>query len=202
MKLPFTPPLNEYHQYCANCFAETVQAVINNARTYYACHHCGQTLERSIVIDPKIRSWIDKTGEYWHESAGVFVRNPEGKFLFFQRTVYPFSLTIPAGHVNSDEQPALAAQRELAEEVGLSIPVKDIHSISSDNIRGDSCRRGADDHHWHAYLTVLPKAVNVHILEEGQDPVWLTPSQVVQKDVTVPVRFYLENYHRLFTEGY
>ncbi len=49
----------------------------------------------------------------------MFVRNPEGKFLFFERTIFPFAFTVPAGHVDAGEEPDIAALRELEEEVGL-----------------------------------------------------------------------------------
>ncbi|MBE1469148.1 NUDIX domain-containing protein [Kibdelosporangium phytohabitans] len=56
-------------------------------------------------------SWrVPEGGEYWHESAGVSVCDPGGRFLFFERTVFPVSaLTVAAGHVGSGESPEQAA---------------------------------------------------------------------------------------------
>ena len=130
-----------YHQYCVGCHAEAVSREYDDAgRTFYRCSNCGRRHERSIVIDPHVRWWMDAGGEYWHESAGVFVLDPAGRLLVFQRTVYPFALTVPSGHVDVGEHPAAAARRELKEEVGLACDV--LLPLAVEDITGDSCRRG------------------------------------------------------------
>lgn len=177
----------KYHQYCISCHAETVQRAYEDPRTYYRCSTCGQRHERSIVIDPGLTWWIADDGEYWHESAGVFVRDPELKFLFFQRTLFPFALTVPAGHVDTGEEPGAAASRELREEVGITGEPRE---IGRDEIVGDSCRRGSDAHLWHAYLLVLNDSTEVEVIEkdEGHRPVWLTLDEALREELTVPVR--------------
>ncbi|WP_084263038.1 NUDIX hydrolase [Actinomadura formosensis] len=182
----------KYHQYCFHCRAETVERTYEEGRTYYYCTTCRQRHERSIVIDPAIKWWIADDGEYWHESAGVFVRDPTGRFLFFERTIYPFALTVPSGHVDADEQPEVAASRELKEEVGLS--AKNVKHIASEDISGDSCRRGSDAHRWHAYLVALDKQLDVIVEEEGGSPVWLTLDQALEKILTFPVAYIINQY--------
>lgn len=194
MKLPFDYPKQGYHQYCLNCFDEAVSVVHKNKKTYYHCSSCGQTNERSLVIDPKITSWLDDDREYWHESAGVFIKNPAKEVLFFQRTTYPFSLTVPAGHVDVGEKPARAAQREVQEEVGLVIDAKQLHHVATNNLTNDPCRRGADSHVWHAYVVQLPEHTNISVQEEGEDAVWLMPDEALKRDLTSPVRYHLERY--------
>lgn len=176
----------KYHQYCFNCQAEKVSRVYEEGKTFYFCSTCKQKQERSIVIDPAIKWWVDKTGEYWHESSGVFIRNQEGKFLFFERTVFPFALTVPSGHVDSGEDAESAAFREVKEEIGLSIDK--LVKISSEDIIGDSCRRGSDAHKWHAYLCIMKKNVEIKVLEEGKKPVWLSLEDALKKDLIYPVR--------------
>lgn len=200
MKLNF-PYENDgtYHQYCIGCHAETVERVRENNRTYYHCDTCQSHNERSIVIDPAVQWWTAKDGEYWHESAGVFVRNPEGKFLFFERLMFPFALTIPAGHVDANEDGYTAALRETAEEIGYH--ATRLLTIAEEDIIGDSCRRGSDAHRWHAYLLPLDEPLEVSVTEEeeGERPVWLTLEAAQQKDLTYPVEYIINKYHHVLT---
>lgn len=183
---------SKYHQYCYNCHAETVERVYDDDKTFYFCSTCKQRHERSIVIDPAVKWWVGEDGEYWHESAGVFVRNPEGKFLFFERTIFPFAFTVPSGHVDSGEKPYISAVRELKEEAGIAgEPIE----IVTENIIGDSCRRGSDAHLWHAYLLVLSELLDVTIKEEGKHPVWLTLDEAMQKPLTFPVSYIISKFY-------
>lgn len=183
----------KYHQYCAHCHAETVDRVYEDGKTYYVCSACKQRHERSIVIDPAVKWWVADDGEYWHESTGVFVRNPDGKFLFFERTIFPFALTVPSGHVDADENPLIAAYRETEEEVGIKSDK--LIEIATDDVVGDSCRRGADVHRWHAYLLPLNKKIDVEIKEEGGKPVWLTLDEAMQKDLVYPVKYVIGKFN-------
>ncbi len=199
MKLDFNwTKDDQYHQYCINCLNESVKRVFKNGRSFYYCSNCKQTLERSIAIDPGIIWWEAKDGEYWHESGGVFIRNLQGKFLFFERLLYPFALTVPAGHVDTGEKPLEATRRETFEEVGLSAEDQDFHLIGTEDIVGDSCSRGADAHRWHAYLLQLKDNVDLQVTEadEGEKPVWLTLDQALTKDIVFPVEFIINKYHR------
>ncbi len=186
----------QYHQYCLHCHAETVKSIQENGRAAYHCASCSHTHDRSIVIDPAINWWIAADGEYWHESAGIFVRNPHGKFLFFERTKFPFVLTIPAGHVNANEAPEASAVRELAEEVGIQATA--LTKIVTDDIVGDSCRRGSDAHRWHAYLLALDKPANVQVNDEGGNPVWLTLDEVGGKNFSFPTNYIIKHYPGAF----
>jgi hypothetical protein len=100
-----------------SCKTETVDQVNVQGKVEYHCLTCGHTNNRAIYFY-KHKVWQDKVGELWHESAGVFVRNRQGKYLFFQRTEFPFALTIPAGHVDKKElpkrPPGVSLKRKLA----------------------------------------------------------------------------------------
>ncbi len=183
-----------YHQYCMHCHAETVERLIENGKTYYFCKTCNQRHERSIIIDPAVKWWIADDGEYWHESAGIFVKNPAGKFLFFERLMFPFAMTVPAGHVDAGEEPFESAKREAKEEVGLDhiSPVL----FADEDIVGDSCRRGCDAHHWSAFLVKLEHDQDLEVTEkdEGEKPVWLSLDEALEKDLAFPVRYLITRY--------
>lgn len=186
------------HQYCFQCRVEAVGRVRVGGRTFYDCASCGHRSDRSVVIDPAVRWWTDSSGEYWHESAGVFAGDGTGRFLFFERTLFPFVLTVPAGHVDAGEDPAAAARRELAEETDLRPGTVDVLGVH--DLVGDSCRRGSDAHRWHAYLTVVrPPAGTVRLGDEGRRPVWLTPADARRRELAFPVRFVLSHYERILT---
>ena len=187
----------DYHQYCAHCHAETVERVYEDGKTYYFCKTCQKRHERSIVIDPAVKWWVGDDDEYWHESIGVFVRNLAGKFLFFERTIFPFALTVPSGHVDTNESPLDSARRETEEEVGIK--ADNLLEIATDNIVGDSCRRGADVHRWHAYLLPISKNIDVEVKEEGGNPVWLTLDEALQKDLIFPVRYVIDKFSNELT---
>ena len=130
----------------------------------------------------------------------MFVRNPDGRFLFFRRTIYPAgTLTVPSGHVDTGETEKQAAVRELGEEVtGLpDIPPGRVVPVATEDIIGDSCRRGADAHRWHAFRAVLKSPIkleNVRVREEGEDPVLLSLADAGTEALTYPVRYVIDRH--------
>ena len=180
------PRDDAYRQYCLHCRAEGVEWIAVDGRKACVCHACGRQADRAVVIDPGITWWLDEQGEYWHETAGVFVRDPRRRFLFFQRNAFPFGMTVPAGHVEDGEAPAAAAARELGEEVG--IPGRSLRHIASEPLPGDCCRRGSDAHLWHVYLLDVPVAQDVTVNDEGDAAVWLSLDEARSHRLTFAVR--------------
>lgn len=74
-------------------------------------------------------------------AAAVLIED-YGRVLLVRRSNEPFRglWTLPAGFVNSGEDPARAAERECLEETGLSVRVKQVLEI----IAGREHERGAD----------------------------------------------------------
>ncbi|MYS20010.1 ADP-ribose pyrophosphatase YjhB, NUDIX family [Streptomyces sp. DvalAA-14] len=194
MRIDFSQPYDDtYREYCVHCHAEAIEWITVDGRKKCVCGSCGRRSDRAIVIDPAISWWTDETGEYWHESAGVFVRDPQRRFLFFRRLAYPFVMTVPAGHVDRGEAPDTAAARELTEEVGLG--GGKLRLVTSAHLLGDACRRGSDAHLWHAYLldvAAAPQEVTVN--EEGESPVWLSLDEARSHRLTFAVARIIETH--------
>lgn len=185
-----------YNEYCirADCRASVIKLVDDGAIEYFLCAN-GHREERRLAIGgPTMRWWIANDGEYWHESAGVFARNPAGQFLFIERLVHPVGqLTVPAGHVDKGEAHADGANRELFEETGL-LASRPLTHIASAPIVGDSCRRGSDAHLWHAYLLVLDSPVELRMSGEGENPQWLTLAEARAVALTYPIRYIIDQH--------
>lgn len=194
MKITFKLPTdNQAHTYCPNCLRDaTLRSQRPQGKLVYRCISCAYVGPRALIIDPVINWWVDDQREYWHETAGVFAYNGEGKFLFFERMAYPFGLTPPAGHVDRGERPAVSAQRELREETTVNLPARAFQLLATDDIRGDQCRRGADVHRWHSFVCAIPKGATVRIdPREGSRPVWLTLGQALKASPTPATRYVI-----------
>jgi 8-oxo-dGTP pyrophosphatase MutT (NUDIX family) len=173
---------------CLACGAPAARRVVGG-RERFDCAACGAEADRALVDDPSIRSWT-AGGQLWHETAGIFVRDGD-RFLFFERTRFPYALTVPAGHVDAGEPPAAAAVRELREEVSLAAP--SVTAVGTADVVGDTCRRGADAHRWHAFLVPLAACAGaVAVTDEGERPQWLLPRQALDRDLTLGTRVALE----------
>lgn len=196
MKLDFlarrTLDEDDYHQYCVHCHAESVEWTVTGNRKHCRCLACGRVANRAIVLDPAISWWQAPDCEYWHESAGVFVRDSHRRFLFFDRTAFPFAMTIPAGHVERHEETGHAAARELEEETGILASA--LQLVTRTPIIGDECRRGSDAHFWHVYRMTVEGGTPVQLGSEGRSPVWLTLDDARSHRLTLAVRYLIERH--------
>jgi len=202
MKIKFSLPKDgKRHRYCLNCFSEKVSDISQKGRKFYSCDNCHRVHDRLIDIDPALKWWVDKkTGEYHHESVGIIVIAPDKKILFFERTIFPYGHTIPAGHLEVNEKPETAVLRELKEETGLSL--SKVNLFKEEDVPGDPCRRGADFHFWHLYIAKLQTIFKPNIeKEEGKKPIWLDLNQALKRKLTPPVRYFLEKYKNEITDS-
>ncbi len=125
-------------------------------------------------------------------SESFFLTQKEG-FYFFDRTVFPFAYTIPAGHLDVGETPLQAVQRELLEETGLV--ASSIELVSTEELVGDECSRGADIHLWHLYKGKIAKIGEEQIdAHEGGNPAWFTPSEAKENNLTFPAHHFIDKY--------
>jgi 8-oxo-dGTP pyrophosphatase MutT (NUDIX family) len=88
------------------------------------------------------------------ETSGVYIE-VEGKLLFMQRhPAKPYGLNwgIPAGKLEQDETPFIAALREVKEETGLTLDPQKILTVGSLHVRFEDL-----DFIFHMFHTTLPK---------------------------------------------
>lgn len=114
--------MSEEVRYCLACGSRMVLADVEG-RTLPVCPSCGRIHFR----DPKV-------------AAAVLVEQ-EGKVLLVRRVNVPEQgkWSLPAGFVDEDEDPAVAAERECLEETGLRVKVTGLMDV----IYGREHRRGA-----------------------------------------------------------
>ena len=111
---------------------------------------------------------------------------------FFERVIYPFAFAIPAGHLDAGEIAEIAVKRELKEETGIESG--SVSFFSEEDVIGDKCRRGADNHKWHLYIAKIENIEDIKINDEGVKPVWLTLGEALKKELVYPVRYFIEKY--------
>lgn len=191
MILPKNIPRNEEGQYCLNCFSTSISRIFKDKLTYYYCQSCGQTLERSLVIDNQTTWWLDDENTYWHESVGILVTH-NNKLLTFLRQIYPFAYTIPAGHLDTGEDPQTAAIRELYEETGIK--TNSLELVKELDIPGDSCRRGSDHHRWHLFKLQLTEMPQIEVSDEAATEAHFMSYQelLAEKNLTYPLQVFIK----------
>jgi ADP-ribose pyrophosphatase YjhB (NUDIX family) len=192
MKVTFPLPNDgKEHIFCFYCHADGAK-MVHDAKGHLELHCavCGRTSQRCIYIS-KAKYWLANDDELWHETGGVFVRRPDGKFLFFERQNWPFGYNIPCGHVDAGESGEHGALRELNEEVG----VEATHPILIDEVDlPDSCSAGADFHRWHVYAVKIQDDSAIRVREEGSNLRWLTLSEALELPLPPAIRALVEQY--------
>ena len=182
VQIPNSIQLNKDGQYCIVCFSGPVERIYQNGLTYYKCRSCGSTAERSLVIDSRINWWIDERNNYWHESAGVVIINQEGKILSLLRKIFPFSYTIPAGHVDKNEDSKETAVRELMEETGIDTNTEKLELLLEFDDSEDPCRRGSDHHKWQVYRLRIHGTNTVSQDDETSSAEWCDINELRERN--------------------
>jgi len=194
MIIDFSPPPDDLeHSYCINCKSESLTEIMHREKSQYYCAGCRSIYPRAIHFSPRICWWINPvTNEFWHESVGVFIFNRRSEILLFERTVFPFVWTIPAGHLEPGEIPRNAAVREVAEETGILLSQTEL--VTEEDVVGDSCKWGADCHRWHLFRAITDISDPIQVNAEGKSPLWLPLERALSRELTVPARYFIQRY--------
>lgn len=133
--------------YCLRCRTADPLSADATGRTVYVCGRCGAQEERALVVDSAIRTAETPRGmKHW--TAGALIERND-TFLVMRKRQWPYLWDVIAGHLGPDEDPAVAAAREVAEETGLTL--RGPHLVFHGEIYPDPCRRGATLHEWSLY---------------------------------------------------
>lgn len=82
-------------------------------------------------------------------SSAVIVRDVRGRFALLQRARFPIAIAPASGHIDQHGSPEQAAVAELAEELGLTVPIDALRPTSVQaQLVYNPCRRVDGDHHY------------------------------------------------------
>lgn len=166
--------------YCFVCGTKNVKPIVTNNGEEYICinHHVHP---RVFFFDSKTPNYFEE-GELIHKTVGAIIKkdmNGEPHYLLFLRRKYPFLYTIPAGHLEDEQNLQSEVAREVQEETSMSVESSKLiwqHPLKL----YDPCRRGADYHYWFVFETSCrgePK-----LSDEGKSLDWFTRNQVKSLD--------------------
>jgi ADP-ribose pyrophosphatase YjhB (NUDIX family) len=112
------------------------------------------------------RRGLARTSDGAHVSVGALIRS-EGKTLVVKKVTAPNRglWSIPAGHCEWGECPAVSIVRELTEEIG-AVPAEPRMIHSSEMDEGRPCRHGESRHLWFLYAIDLPQRPSVRLEAE------------------------------------
>lgn len=115
--------------------------------SWYQCKSCGAQHPRALIVDQRVRAEETPRGiKHW--TVGALIERDD-RFLLLHKRQWPFLWDILAGHLEVDEDPAVAVGREVQEESGLEL--RDPRLVFRREIFPDPCRRGALVHEWSVY---------------------------------------------------
>jgi len=118
----------------------------------------------------------------WHAGRVLLVRNS-----------YRRPLSMPAGNLHRGESPLAAAVRELREEVGIAAPPERLR-YAREVVHHTDWK----EDHSHVFELELDAAPRIAI--DGREVVWAdfaTPDEALARELSVPVRVYLESRSRV-----
>lgn len=169
---------------CIVCSSKKIKTFEKDGREYYRCEN-GH--EKPRMIKNKGLKHYKENGETVHKSVGAILTKGE-KILLLERRKYPFKYTIPAGHLEKEEEPEKAVLREIEEETGLQI--KDTEKKFEGKIE-DPCRRGANFHYWHLFKAEIPESQSIKLNDEASSFKLADIEDLDSLDLTKPTQTLL-----------
>jgi 8-oxo-dGTP diphosphatase len=131
--------------------------------------------------------------------AGCYLET-DGKFLLLQNAFWKSESGkwgVPAGKLDSNETPEIAAKRELFEETGISLPSpSQLQQMGSLYIRKPEV-----DYVYHLFKVQLDQIPNVHLSDEHQDYKWVTLKDVEEIPLMDGAREALHYFHTSFVKN-
>jgi ADP-ribose pyrophosphatase YjhB (NUDIX family) len=127
-----------------------------------------------------------------HKSAGVIIKNQEGKILMLNRANFPFGWACPAGHVEENETPEDAAVREVFEESNLNI--KKHKLLTREIVEWNDCKRGGKGHDWFLFETSTWKG---ELKNNGESKAigWFSIKEIKKMELEEVWKYWFEKYN-------
>lgn len=198
MILDFDVNQDTYTEYCLNCHqAATFSTQVEDGKKQFICDLCNAENGRKLIIDLKLKWWLDEENHYCHESVGSILVNQKNEILFFELTKPPYGLTFPAGHVDVGESPLSALKRETKEEAGIDLDRYEPKLVGEMMVAGDSCRRGSDDHQWSLFVTKISDVDGEKVElddHEGTQARWMVLSDVDRSNLAPAIQVLFNNF--------
>lgn len=171
---------------CIECGDEDIEIIEEDGEEKYRCSN-GHINQR--MIKNKGLEYYEENGEVIHRSVGALIVN-NGEILLLKRRKYPYKYSIPAGHLEKDEDPDKAVGREVIEETGIERPEDSFEQVFRGQI-DDPCRRGCDIHDWNLYVLELDERPDTASNEEAEHLEWVPKAEVAEKELTAPTEEFL-----------
>ncbi|MCL5410674.1 MAG: ATP-binding protein [Patescibacteria group bacterium] len=169
---------------CIKCLNEDISTIVDKNRIFYHCHNCGSIKDRALDTSNQIMA-TRENGLIKHVTVAAMVKK-NGKILFTNRKNFPFGLCFPCGHLEYNETPEKAVERELLEEVGLTVKRKKI--IFNQTIF-DQCKAGGDLHEWYLYDCETEGEVISN--SEMDNIVWVKENDLKNVNLVLPAKIVL-----------
>jgi 8-oxo-dGTP pyrophosphatase MutT (NUDIX family) len=171
---------------CIECGDEDVEIIKKDGQEAY---RCSNGHENRRMIKNEGLEYYEEDEEVIHRSVGALIVN-DGELLFLKRRKYPYKYSIPAGHLEEDENPDKAVAREVMEETGIERPHEAFEQVFRGKI-DDPCRRGCDVHDWNLYVLELAERPETVSNEEAEHLEWVPKSEVADRELTAPTEKFL-----------
>ncbi len=137
--------------------------------------------EEGNIIGTEERKIVHEKG-LWHIHVGIWIMNMEGKLLFqkrsFNKKGNPGKWTRTGGHVATKETPLEGIQREVQEEIGVTIPQDNIELINIEKMSPDEHNR----HFTYNYFVYVDYKIKDYKIqkEEVSDLKYMTIEEIEQ----------------------
>ncbi|MFB6181237.1 MAG: NUDIX hydrolase [Candidatus Nanohalobium sp.] len=171
---------------CIECGDQEIEKIDQEGKEKYRCSK-GHVNER--VIDNQGLEYYRECGDLVHRTVGVIVKHRD-EILLLKRRKYPYSYTIPAGHLEQEEDPDKAVKRELKEETGVEAGGEEFNQVFRGRIE-DPCRRGCDIHDWNLYIYRPEQKPSTKTNDEAEKTEWVQTEDISRKELTRPTEKFL-----------
>ncbi len=138
---------------------------------------------------PKMKLGKSKDGREMHYSAGVIVEC-NGKYLMLDRKNPPPGFACPAGHVDENEEPKVAAIREVYEETGIKL--ENVEFICEEEIPWNYCKSDIGVHYWYLYRASVLSENFVLEEEEEKSLAWYTVDEIKKLNLEPVWKYWFE----------